>query len=125
MTKIERQSERGTKAWENIHNKNKGMRDFPYEGQRPGNFLTHFSHRASRRNMPFKEWRNLLEVPIASQQPLTTHPPIHYFSYLPINMPSSSRQRVNAVRRAIEFNREASPLIFNQDHYEVSRLIIG
>ena len=74
--------------------------------------------------MPFKGWRNLLEVPIVSGHLLTTHPPIFY-SLLIIDMPSSSRQRVNAVRRAIEFNWEASPLIFNQDHYEVSRLIIG
>ena len=32
--------------------------------------------------MPFKGWRNLLEVLIASQQPLTTHPPIFYSLYL-------------------------------------------
>ena len=74
--------------------------------------------------MPFKGWRNLLEVPIVSGHLLTTHPPIYNSLHI-IDMPSSSRQRVNAVRRASEFNREASPLIFNQDHYEVSRLIIG
>ena len=31
--------------------------------------------------MPFKEWQNLLEVPIALQHTHQTHPPILYFSF--------------------------------------------
>ena len=125
MTKIEQCSKWGTKAWENIHNKNKGVRDFPYEEQRPGNFLTHLSHWASQQNMPFKEWQNLLEVPITSQHTYcsSSHPLLfHIFFFF---MPGSSCQCVNTTQRAIEFNREASPLIFNQNQYKVSCLIIG
>ena len=69
--------------------------------------------------MPFKGWRNLLEVPIVSGHPLTTHPPNLYSSHI-IDMPSSSRQRVNATRRAIEFNREASPLILSSLPVQIS-----
>ena len=65
--KIEQCSIWGTKAWENIHNKNKGVRDFPYGEQRPGNFLTNLSCWASQQNMLFKGWQNLLGVPIALQ----------------------------------------------------------
>ena len=47
--------------------------------------------------MPYKGWRNLLEVPIVSGHLLTTHPPNLYSLHI-IDMPSSSRQRVNATR---------------------------
>ena len=75
-----------------------------------GNFLTHLSHQASRQNMPFKGWQNLLEVPIASQHTHHTHPPIFYsFNLSSIIMPGA-HQCANAVRHAIEFNRGASHL---------------
>ena len=54
----------GTKAWENIHIRNKGVRDFPYRGQRLGNALLISKGRASRQNIPYKGWWNLLEVSI-------------------------------------------------------------
>ena len=54
----------GTKAWENIHIKNKGVRDFPYREQRLGNVLLISKGWASRQNIPYKGWRYLLEVPI-------------------------------------------------------------
>ena len=61
---------------------NKGVRDFPYEGQRLGNLLTHLSHQAFWQNIPFKEWQNLLEVHITAQHLFHTHPPIIYLLLL-------------------------------------------
>ena len=72
--------------------------------------------------MPFKGWQNLLEVPITSAYSPLILPSSTYIFF--IVMPGT-RQCVNTTRHAIEFNREASPLIFNENQYLVSRLIIG
>ena len=54
----------GTKAWENIQRKNKGVREFSIIRVGHGKRLTHLILRASRRNMLYEDKRNPREVPI-------------------------------------------------------------
>ena len=120
--KIERWIERGTKAWGNFHNKDKGMRDFPYQEQRLGKALLILSHRASRLNVPYKGWWNQREVLISSPADTQLHPPIFYTLLLTMSSVSSSgSNRMRTVRRhMLKGTRGVTPFIFNKNDYQVS-----
>ena len=112
----------GTKAWENIHIRNKGVRDFPYREQRLGNALLISKGWASRQDIPYKGWWNLLEVPIVLPDHTSYYTTTSQHLFI-IQMSSSTCCQQNARHRATELARPNSPLIFNQEHYSVCIVI--